>query len=84
MDYVEPCSKQKGQASLEPNHTEFIFVDDGTIKKYGGEIEFRAELEQAISGGYFAPKPTLNPSLLSQSASTTTIYRTEMLGLYQI
>ncbi|CAF5080145.1 unnamed protein product, partial [Rotaria sp. Silwood1] len=43
-----------------PNHTKFIFIDDGTRRKYGGEIAFRASLEKAISGDFFATRPTTN------------------------
>ena len=35
--------------ALDHNHTHFILVDDGTEGKYGGEIEFRTELERHIS-----------------------------------
>lgn len=52
----------KGEAPIEPNHTHFIFVDDGSVRKYGVEIAFRAQLEQAISGDSFG----------SQTSSTTT------------
>ena len=62
VHYAKSRSEQKGEAPLEPNHTEYIFVDDGSERKYGREIEFRARLEQAISGGFFAsrlaPAPT--------------------------
>ncbi|KAL3875814.1 hypothetical protein ACJMK2_033729, partial [Sinanodonta woodiana] len=34
---------------LDHNHTHFILVDDGTINKYGVEIELVAELEKYIS-----------------------------------
>ena len=36
-------------ACLDNNHTHFILVDDGTINKYGGEISFRASLENCVS-----------------------------------
>ena len=36
-------------ACLDNNHTLFILVDDGTINKYGGEISFRASLENCVS-----------------------------------
>lgn len=36
-------------APLDHNHTHFILVDDGTEGKYGGEIEFRTDLERYIS-----------------------------------
>lgn len=30
-------------------HTHFIFIDDGSENKFGGEIEFRSRLEKFIS-----------------------------------
>ncbi|XP_043931636.1 transient receptor potential cation channel subfamily M member 2-like [Protopterus annectens] len=44
-------------ACLDNNHTHFILVDDGTSKKYGGEISLRAALESHISkmGGTETP-----------------------------
>ncbi|UJR33550.1 hypothetical protein I4U23_020992 [Adineta vaga] len=68
VHYAKPRSEQKGEAPLEPNHTEFIFVDDGSERKYGREISFRAKLEQAISGGFFASKSTT----VTQAANQTT------------
>ncbi|CAF1681388.1 unnamed protein product, partial [Rotaria sp. Silwood1] len=47
--YAKPRSNIRGEAPLEPNHTKFIFIDDGTERKYGREIAFRAQLEQAMS-----------------------------------
>ncbi|XP_077993759.1 transient receptor potential cation channel subfamily M member 2-like [Glandiceps talaboti] len=37
------------EASLDPSHSHFILVDDGTCNKYGTEIELRGKLERAIS-----------------------------------
>ena len=37
-----------GRTSLEPNHTHFILVDNGTSGKYTTEIELRAKLEADI------------------------------------
>ncbi|CAF4343328.1 unnamed protein product [Rotaria sp. Silwood2] len=39
--YSKFLSNKKGEASLEPNHTNFIFVDDGSERRHGGEIVFR-------------------------------------------
>ena len=63
VHYVQPNNNQLGEVPLEPNHTEFIFVDDGTIQKYGREIAFRAKLEAAISDGFFSSKNTVHPNL---------------------
>ncbi|KAL5271968.1 hypothetical protein ACHWQZ_G000234 [Mnemiopsis leidyi] len=39
-------------ASLNPHHSHFIFVDDGTVGKFGGEMNFRAKLERKIAQTY--------------------------------
>lgn len=36
---------------LDPNHTHFILVDDGTEGQFGKEIEFRAQLEAELQKG---------------------------------
>ena len=36
-------------ASLDPNHTHFLLVDDGREKVFGAEIPLRSELEHYIS-----------------------------------
>lgn len=40
---------QERRAHLDPNHTHFLLVDDGTEGKFGIEIEFRSALERFIS-----------------------------------
>lgn len=40
---------RSGTAALDNNHTHFIFVDDGTLDRFGGEIEWRASFERYIS-----------------------------------
>jgi hypothetical protein len=84
VHYAKPRSNQKGEAPLEPNHTEFIFVDDGNVRKYGGEITFRARLEQAISGGFFASKPNAKPISQYSSLTGTASLRAEQSGEYEI
>ena len=37
------------QSFLDPNHTHFILVDNGTQRRFATEIEFRAKLEKEIS-----------------------------------
>ncbi len=34
--------------ALDPNHSFFILVDDGTERKFGGEIEFRSNFETVV------------------------------------
>lgn len=36
---------------LDPNHTHFILVDDGSNGRFGVEIEFRAHLEAELRKG---------------------------------
>jgi hypothetical protein len=50
MDYKTiPDPNKPKLALLDPNHSHFILVDNSQLDKFGGEIEFRAELESAIS-----------------------------------
>ena len=37
-------------AALDPNHSHFLLVDDGTRGRFGREIETRAALEDQICG----------------------------------
>lgn len=37
---------------LDPNHTHFILVDDGSENQYGKEIEFRSSLEYELTKGH--------------------------------
>ncbi|KAK2172372.1 hypothetical protein NP493_967g00037 [Ridgeia piscesae] len=41
-----------GKSALNPNHSHFILVDNGTQYIFGGEIDFRAKLEAKISEKY--------------------------------
>ncbi|XP_021379559.1 transient receptor potential cation channel subfamily M member 1-like [Mizuhopecten yessoensis] len=43
------AEKGKKTIPLDHNHTHFVIVDDGSRDKFGGEIEFRANLEKTIS-----------------------------------
>ncbi|KAK3766250.1 hypothetical protein RRG08_036888 [Elysia crispata] len=45
-DVIHPA---RGMASLDPNHTHFLLVDDGREKVFGAEIPLRSELEHYIS-----------------------------------
>jgi hypothetical protein len=80
VHYVKSRNDQKGEAPLEPNHTKFIFVDDGSERKYGREISFRAKLEQAISGGFFASKTTATHTNQFSSLTSTNSLRPEPSG----
>ncbi len=54
--YAKSKIGENDETPLEPNHTQFIFIDDGTKHQYGGEFEFRARFEKAISGESFTLK----------------------------
>ena len=41
--------EEKQTSALDPNHTHFILVDDGTQQKFGGEIDLRSKLEAHVS-----------------------------------
>ncbi|KAL3837145.1 hypothetical protein ACJMK2_022523, partial [Sinanodonta woodiana] len=41
--------QKKGESFLDPNHSHFILVDNGSQHKFGTEISFRAALERKIS-----------------------------------
>ena len=84
VHYSKSRGEQKGEAPLEPNHTEFIFVDDGSERKYGREITFRARLEQAISGGFFATRPASNPSNPYANLTKTASLRPEHSGTFSL
>lgn len=46
--HMTPSLLSEG-ACLDNNHSHFILVDDGTVGKYGGEIPFRASLQNCIT-----------------------------------
>ncbi|KAH3703683.1 hypothetical protein DPMN_078725 [Dreissena polymorpha] len=41
--------KENKERYLNPHHQLFVLVEDSTLNKFGGEIEFRAILENRIS-----------------------------------
>ena len=47
--YYQLREEVSKNANLDPNHTHFILVDNGTFRKFGTEIEFRGVLEKFIS-----------------------------------
>jgi hypothetical protein len=53
-------------AQLDPNHSHFIFADDGRLMNYGAETQLRADIESCIAG--LAPQ-TLNPAPSKQLES---------------
>jgi transient receptor potential cation channel subfamily M protein 2 len=55
---------------LDPNHTHFILVDDGTEGQFGKEIEFRSLLEAELRKGksikYYEKKRNQKKKVLNQ------------------
>ncbi|XP_048583807.1 transient receptor potential cation channel subfamily M member 7 isoform X3 [Nematostella vectensis] len=49
VPYQMTSSMQSRGACLDNNHSHFILVDNGTDGEYGGEISFRASLENLIA-----------------------------------
>ncbi|PIK61557.1 putative transient receptor potential cation channel subfamily M member 6 [Apostichopus japonicus] len=47
--YRVTSSVDSDGSPLDPNHTHFILVDNGTVNKYGVEFNFRSRLEKLIS-----------------------------------
>jgi len=51
VNYEKVKSNEQDETPLEPNHTHFIFIDDGTKHEFNAQNEYRLKFEQAISGG---------------------------------
>ena len=78
MFYAQQENENKKEASkntdvlLDPNHTHFILVDDGTEGQFGKEIEFRALLEAELRKGkslkYYESKRILKKKISSRSS----------------
>ncbi|XP_033642515.1 transient receptor potential cation channel subfamily M member 1-like [Asterias rubens] len=47
--YRMTSSMESNRACLDPNHTHFILVDNGTTEKFGVEIALRSRLEKLVS-----------------------------------
>lgn len=52
--YAKSKSDDNNKTPLEPNHTQFILIDDGTKHQDGGEFAFRARFERSIAGEIFS------------------------------
>ena len=66
-----PSIRANNDILLDPNHTHFILVDDGSESKFGVEIKFRARLENELRRGrsYDRKNKTLKESVRSSSGS---------------
>jgi hypothetical protein len=47
--------KRHSDAALNPDHTHFLLVDDGSYKEFGVEISFRNELEEQVRKSEIIP-----------------------------
>eukprot|EP00004_Rigifila_ramosa_P002845 TRINITY_DN128_c0_g2_i1.p1 TRINITY_DN128_c0_g2~~TRINITY_DN128_c0_g2_i1.p1 ORF type:complete len:1464 (-),score=371.71 TRINITY_DN128_c0_g2_i1:13-3942(-) len=47
--YQKKMSNSSKNAALDPNHTHFVLVDDGTTGQWGKEIQTRTKFEQSIA-----------------------------------
>ncbi|XP_060077266.1 transient receptor potential cation channel subfamily M member-like 2 [Ylistrum balloti] len=45
----QKTNENENETNLDPNHSHFILVDDGTEQQFGKEISFRAGIEMAVS-----------------------------------
>ncbi|OAF71847.1 hypothetical protein A3Q56_00397 [Intoshia linei] len=52
IKYTGDGKAKKGDSPLDPNHSHFILVDNGTELKFRGEINLRNRLEAGISNMY--------------------------------
>ncbi|OWF39754.1 Transient receptor potential cation channel subfamily M member 2 [Mizuhopecten yessoensis] len=52
------------ETCLDPNHTHFLLVDDGTPQQFGKEILFRAGIEKAVSNLRTSGKEAMVPVVL--------------------
>ena len=43
------ATTQNEKTWIDPNHSHYLFVDDGSVGEFQGEVAFRAELEDMIS-----------------------------------
>ncbi|XP_070579279.1 transient receptor potential cation channel subfamily M member-like 2 [Ptychodera flava] len=60
---AEGLRSVKNSAALDCNHTHFILVDNGTIGKYGADIELRSALEKYIADEKFIAEKRVSDSL---------------------
>lgn len=66
FNYDTNLKADKNRAFLDPNHTHFLLVDNARLNKFGGEIEFRGELEKAIVN--YVPRKKSKSEIRSQES----------------
>jgi hypothetical protein len=63
--YTKSKNDVKDETPLEPNHTHFIFIDDGTKHQFS-EVKFRAQFERAIPGESVSLHPQSGPTISNE------------------
>ena len=59
VSYSNSKRDGKNTLPLEPNHTHFIFIDDGTKHKHACAMKFRGQFESTLVNERFSvPMPT--------------------------
>jgi transient receptor potential cation channel subfamily M member 2 len=53
---LNKTSYDSHEVQLNPNHTHFILVDDGSRERFGNEVEFRLKFESHLSKSLKIPK----------------------------
>lgn len=48
--WLSSTSTGENEIYLGKNHNHFLFVDDGYVNKFGGEMNFRNDLEKELNG----------------------------------
>lgn len=54
VHYCHSKNDGKGLLSLEPNHTHFVFIDDGSKYKHGCALKYRGQFERVILNERFS------------------------------
>ncbi|UJR33345.1 hypothetical protein I4U23_020794 [Adineta vaga] len=62
--YSKLKSDTKSEIPLEPNHTNFIFIDDGTERKHKCAVQFRGQFERKIISDKSTPQSGKIPLII--------------------
>lgn len=76
-----PSVKANNDILLDPNHTHFILVDNGSENKFGVEIKFRAKLENELRRGRSYDRKRNN---LKESVRSSGKYGKELIPMILI
>lgn len=48
ITYINRSRNSNSSSALDPNHTHFVMVDDGTVGQFGAEVALRTDCEQLL------------------------------------